>query len=492
MTAGFERMHRHAAVPLLLTGIFLGSRLVFYLAGVRFDMTPLTGQIKMFQLLDLHQLQHNLVQSIWYLQSQPPLFNLVSGLLLKLPTVAIRPTLVVASLVLGLGLVLTSYYLALELHVPRRVSFVLAVVVVLDPANVLYGNWYFYSFPTAVALTFAALCLARHVRTGSLPSGLGFFGSLMSVVLLNSTFQWFWLVIAAAPLVIVLRRRRRSWQAMLAMAAVPLLLVSLWYVKNAVLFHTYSTSSWAGMNLSKVARGLAPPDQLAKLIAEKRVSPVSRIGPFEPVSAYGPNFDSHPVTGVVVLDQRTKDDGTPNFNNINYIRISNQLLHDDLVYIRAYPGTYAHNVSRAAILFFVPPEQYNFVEPNSRHLSGFLSTFDRYVAWEPRPTAIATNSFAAAQVTFGQVSIGSVITFSIVLLAIPFMVWRRRSDAPWALTLTFIWMSTAYVLALTTLVEYGENERFRYDLGPLPLIAAVAVVVALLKRRPEEPNHPVT
>jgi hypothetical protein len=311
-------------------------------------------------------------------------------------------------------------------------------------------------------------------------------------VLLNSTFQWFWLVIVAAPLVIVWRRRHRRWQAMIAVAVVPLLLVSFWYVKNAVLFQTYSTSSWFGMNLSKVARGLAPPDQLARLIAEKRVSPVSRIGPFEPVSAYGPNFDSHPVTGVVVLDQRTKGDGTPNFNNINYIRISNQLLHDDLVYIRAYPGTYAHNVSRAAILFFVPPEQYNFVEPNSRHLSGFLSTFDRYVAWEPRPTAIATNSFAAAQVTFGQVSIGSVITFSIVLLAIPFMVWRRRSDAPWALTLTFIWMSTAYVLALTTLVEYGENERFRYDLGPLPLIAAVAVVVALLKRRPVEPKDPAT
>jgi hypothetical protein len=53
-------------------------------------------------------------------------------------------------------------------------------------------------------------------------------------------------------------------------------------------------------------------------------------------------------------------------------------------------------------------------------------------------------------------------------------------------------MSTAYVLALTTLVEYGENERFRYDLGPLPLIAAVAVVVALLKRRPVEPKDPAT
>jgi len=111
-----------------------------------------------------------------------------------------------------------------------------------------------------------------------------------------------------------------------------------------------------------------------------------------------------------------------------------------------------------------------------------VRAFDLLVDRQPRSTSITTNGYDAIGVTFGQVSMGAVITFAITMLATPLVVWRRRRDAPFALVLTFIWISTLYVFVATTLVEFGENQRFRYDLGPLPLVAAVAVVVALITR----------
>jgi hypothetical protein len=473
-------LHRHPGyrAPLAITGLFVISRIAFLLAGVRFDMTALTGQFHVFQLLDLDQLHHNLVQSIWYLHSQPPIFNLFSGLVLQLPGGAIRPLLIVVSLALGLGLALSSYYLCLELCIPSAVSLVVAAVVVLDPANVLYGNWYFYSFPTAALMTFCALCLAHFVRTRLSGWGVGFFACLMAVVLLNSTFQWFWLLAAGGPVVVVLRQR---WRQFLAIAVVPLLLVSVWYIKNADLFQTYTTSSWFGMNFASTTTAWATPSQIRQLIAKHELTPIAGVAAFLPLSAYGRTATTHRATGVAALDQPTKGDGSPNFNNINYIGISNQFLHNDLAFLKAHPGNYTHAVKRGATLFFVPSDQYFYLGPNSRHISSYVRAFDLLVDWQPRSTTITTNGYDV-DVTFEQVSISALITFAVAIVATPFVVWRRRRDAPFALVMAFMWVSIVYVFAATTLVQFGENQRFKYDLGPLPLVAAVAVVTALVTR----------
>ncbi len=466
--------------PLLLTGLFVASRLAFYLIGVRVDDSALTGRATYIQMLDLTALHHHLAQSIWYLQSQPPYFNLASGLLLKLPPGLVQPTTTLVSLTLGLCLVLSSYFLSLELRVPQKLAFAMAAVVVLDPANLLYGSWYFYSFPTAVVMTFGVLSLARYVRTHSWLWGLSFFAALSSVVLLNSTFQWFWLAAVAAPLVIA---SRQHWRSVLVVAAVPVLLVSVWYVKNAVVFHTDTTSSWLGMNLAKITTQFAPRDQLARLIADKKLTPLVGIDTFSPLSAYGRSLTSHPPTGVLVLDRRDKANGSPNFNNINYIEISSRYLHNDIAYIEARPGAYASNVGRAMVFFFVPSEQYYLLGRNAGRISSYVRAFDLVIDWQLRPTDSATNPFAGVDVSLGQLSISTLLTFGIVAVLGPVIIWRRRRDRTLWVPLTSIWISTVYVFILTSAVDIGENQRFRYDLGPVPLIGAVAVIVSLVRER---------
>ena len=79
-------------------------------------------------------------------------------------------------------------------------------------------------------------------------------------------------------------------------------------------------------------------------------------------------------------------------------------------------------------------------------------------------------------------SILAVLTFAILCLGGPLAMWRRRGDPAWTATLFFIWTSSIYIFVVTSLAELGENMRFRYELGPLPLIGAVAVVLTFVPR----------
>ena len=485
---------------IVLVAVFIASRIVFYAVGLRFDARALKGQVDYLQLLDLRQLKHHLIESIWYLHSQPPLFNFATGLLLHLPPSAVEPAAIAVGMALGLVMVLSCYYLCLELHLPQWLALMVGVLVIFDPADVLYQNWYFYSFPTAVTITFAALCIARYVRTRSLSWGVGYFASLMAVVLMNSTFQWIWFVVAIAPVAVVLRYR---WRSVLVAAVVPVLVVGGLYVKNAIVFGTSTTSSWFGMNLANVTLAHASPQQIRKLLAEKGTSPIGDKLAFQALGVYARDYRPHAATGVTVLDQRLKSDGLPNLNNVDYIAISSEYTRDDLRYIEDDPTSYAHDVAQGAELFFRPQEQYFFLWPGAQRLSGYVRPYDVLIDWQPHAPNYASIQVPAGRTTivwplgkvtaasWDQMSLSAVAIYALVLLVSPFVVWRRRNRSSYAAALAFIWISSAYVFVVANVSDLGENMRFRYDLGPLPLVAAAAVVVALVRRGRGKRHTPI-
>lgn len=70
------------ALPwLVVVCAFVLCRWAYYRAGVRFNSDPV---YYFAQLLDPYLLSHRLLESILYLHAQPPLFNLLTGLALKL------------------------------------------------------------------------------------------------------------------------------------------------------------------------------------------------------------------------------------------------------------------------------------------------------------------------------------------------------------------------------------------------------------------------
>ncbi len=136
-----------------LVAVFALSRVAAAAAGVRFDAGPLRAG---FQVLEISQLRDDLVGSLANLHSQPPLFNLFIGVVLRAPEALEEPLLRIVYLAMGVALSLAMYTVLVRLGVRSAVAAGLALVVALSPASILFENW-------------APLRLPRH--RGRVPGG---------------------------------------------------------------------------------------------------------------------------------------------------------------------------------------------------------------------------------------------------------------------------------------------------------------------------------
>ena len=482
-------------VPLaVLTVAFALSRVAFYLAGIRFDGSVLDGTktTDMYQLVDVHLLRGQLLTSVWHLESQPPLFNLFSGLILKLPHRLQLPAETASFLVLGLVLVLATFLLLEELGVPRWIAVAATVVlVVVAPSFVLFENWLNYAYPTAALLTLSVLLLLRYLRRRRWGYGLAFFAAVSAVVLLNSTYQIEWLVVVVALAVVV---AWRHWRHVMMVAAIPVLVVGAWYVKDAAMFGTTSTSSWLGMNLARDVLYKAPPSQITALERAGTLTPLASLPPFQGPGTYVPRFVKPGHTGTPALDQLYKDDGSPNFNNPLYASLSSQYLRDDLAFIAAHPGEYATDVNISVRNWFTATDQ-NFTPVANWHLiKGYTQIYDRSVEWQPRiaPAVAFVAFFGHKPPALGTLSYQAVLMYGLTLIGLPVIAWRRRrDDAALAGTLAFLWFTVGYAFVVTSLIEVGENERFRFELGTLPVVGGIVVLVTLCRALSAKARAPV-
>ncbi len=474
---------RPGIAVVVLVGAYALSRIGAAVAGVRYDAsvirgTPLTD---MWQLLDVRLLQHHLLASVWHLNMQPPLFNLYCGVLLKLPPGMRAPVEVACALALGLTLVLGAYALQVELKVPRRVALAVTLVtVVASPAYLLYENWLNYAYATAAFGTFGAWCLIRFLRTRRPWFGVGFFGSYAAMVLLDSTYQLEWFLLTGAIVAVVLRRQ---WRTVVLAAAVPLVLVTTWAVKDYVQFGTTTTSSWLGMNLARSVLYRAPSDQIAALQRQGRMNAVASIPPFAGPGVYAPTYVRAVPNPIAAVGALHKANGSTNFNNPLYVTVSSLYLQDDLAWIRAHPRAYADDVVNSVGVWMVGTDQ-NFTDSvNWPSVAPYSRFYDRAVEWQPvQDPAPGFVVFARGWHRPAWLSWQAILVYALAGAGVPVLAWRRRrSDTALAGTLLVLWCTTAYAFATGSLIEIGENERFRAELGPVPTVLAVVVVTAAVR-----------
>lgn len=492
MTPQLQRIQGRAvgssttARPLLILAlVFVASRVVFHAIGVTFDLSPIDGPpvADPWQLLDLSVLQHHLLSGIWNLDSQPPIFNALCGILLKLPSSWQAPWASLVYAGFGLVLVLSAFQAMVDLAVPRWASFSISLLIIIDPSFILYENWLSYAYLTASALTFSVLCSIRYLRTKRWGWGLGFFSAIAFVALLDSTYQWAWVLVVASAVGLAAREPRRK-VAIVAMC--PLILVASWSIHDYVEFGTLSTSSWLGMNLAQTTLQDSSPATIRLLVRDRTLSPLAEIPAFSPVTSYIPRWVGRPHTGVSVLDRVRKSDGTLNYNNLAYVRISSLYLRQDLDYISAEPASYVKTVGKAASLWMLPSDDYPFVSQNRAKIAGFAQMFDRTVLLQPSgDETLQVDAIVHKQgPSPSQVPYGTLLVFLIALAGSPILVLRlRRSDRERAVTLFYVWFTISFAYVVASLTEFAENERMRFQLGALPIIAAATVTTTVLRER---------
>jgi hypothetical protein len=444
--------------------VFLVSRIFYWAVGVRFSTDQLSIAI---QYLDPELLRSHLLESVWHLHIQPPLFNLGLGVVLKAFPSHPGPAFHALYLALGLTEMLCLFALVKGLAGSVKLAWAVAALVSVSPASILYENRLFYDYVVLVLVTVAALLALRLERRPSPGRGAALFGVLGVLVLTRSVYQPLFLLVAVT---VVAGLRVLPVRTTLLAASPALVLVAGLIVHNTAEFGTVSTSSFMGDSFARIAVNPAPLALRRRLVAEGKLDPIVLVRNFSPVATYFRYVGSPAPTGIPALDETTKSTGVPNFNNEVYLRVSDRLVRASVRFALQHPRWYLRGVDLAVQRYLWPPTYpEGIVGSNKSRIRRPEALFDAVLYGStPRANRIGflTALWFAIAVGFGL------------------RVLFRRGD-PHRFEIVFVLFLIVYTSLIGVVADLGENYRFRVPVDPLVFVlVAVAADRALRRSRP--------
>jgi len=252
-----EATAKSPVAGLVIAAAFILSRCVFYQVGGRFISSPINFAM---QYLDPALLQYDLLQSLFYLHSQPPLFNLFLGAVLKASG---NPALTFMLFFQTTGLVtlLCFHGLLRSVRLSPAVAVFITLIFMLNPTVLLYENLLYYTYIESALILIAAFCLLKWCEGQRPRWAVGFWLLLGCLGGVRSVFHpvFFIGLSAALGLLMILKYGQRKnalifcSASLLAIAPLGLLMA-----KNHALYGFWGSSSWDGMNLWTKVSGYGP------------------------------------------------------------------------------------------------------------------------------------------------------------------------------------------------------------------------------------------
>lgn len=468
----------------------LTLNLTLHLQGLEFNLDPLHHY---YQFLDPAWLQDNLLASLLYQHSQPPLFNFFIGLSLK----GFGETPLVFEIFFQILALLTIWGMFLTLRL-LKVNLLLSCLLVLGlifyPAFIYFQHYLFYPLPVITLLVLALYLLVRGELDKDRRYLYVFFMALATLSLLRSTYNPLY-VIAVLILLVVLRWSSRRT---LLVASLPALaILGILVAKNVLLFDQLSTSSWLGMNLAKSSVQALTDVQKRSLVEAGLVSDVVLVPPFQDIYEYPAGIWQAAVEscqGPPALCEPFKRSGDPNFNYAGYLPISSAYLRAGLYAIRHYPLQYLQSARQALRLYFTPAHRTVGVgEAEFDLLRPWADPIDNFLCEK------IADQYGANRCTPFAVGVVTLVSFAVVLCILPLN--RPEPGIPGSnlrcLATCFIVLTVLYNFLLGVLVDVGENNRFRFEIDPLLLILLGIVLQGVIdlvqsRRRARENNQSST
>ena len=472
-------------VLVLMVGVFGLVHLGYYLAGVRFDVVPL---VRFFQFLDPELLRHRLAESLFYLHSQPPLFNLFLGIVLKLfpghEAIAFHTTY----LALGLVLYLALFTLMRRLGISRIVALALSTWFIVSPSFVLYEHWLFYTLPLAVVLTLSVLLFHQVLEARTAWAALGFFTSLFLLSGIHSMFHLAYCLVAMGAVLVLCRGQRRM---ILLTAAFPLLLIASLPTKNLVLFGEFATSSWAGMNLSGPTLRAVPIEERERLVAAGKLSRLALIPRFARLTSYPQEYVRvRGFEGIPALRQVRKSTGFGNYNHLAYVAISRQYLKDDLHVLLHYPKYALAGWLNAWLHYFRSTSDYGFFYGNLAKIVPVNVLYDYLFYGKVPRCRVQLDDLPIHYAPYRESRLYVFLLIGLpLLLVLGFRTALRERrtglslDRDQRMLLLYLCLNVAFVAVVGNILEVGENQRFRFATDPLDVVLLGLLVEQLRRRR---------
>jgi hypothetical protein len=468
----------------LLAMAFAGSRLGYYLFGVRFDARPV---LHYYQFVDPELLKHRLFESLFYLHIQPPGWNLYTGAVLKFFPTSYPAVFHIIYLLLGLGICWSIYYLMRTCGVNRWLAFTLATWFIVSPGVVLFENYLLYEYLEASLLLAAAVALVHFARESRPIWAMLFFATLFGLVLVRNIFHLVYFVAILAALVFLFPRHRRT---VLLCGILPLLAILGLYAKNRVFFGSFSGSTWMGMNIDTITAHQLTGDEASSLVSKGVISPVSLLDLGSPIALYRPYIQMPTRSGVPVLDECVTSTGSTNFNCLAFLQVQRIYTRDGFRLLRNYPVVYLRSVEIAWFSYFLPAGDFPFFDLNRPKIHAIdrlwnVVFFGQFKEASDRKELrqLAARGAGASLVLYTGV---------FLLIGLPALwLWsafylvngvrRKILDAPTAILVGFLLLNIAYVTAIANFLSSFENNRYRF---PLDAFYLVLLGVALTKVPP--------
>ncbi|HTJ52353.1 MAG TPA: hypothetical protein VL443_22985 [Cyclobacteriaceae bacterium] len=429
---------------LLITIGFIISRILFYIAGISFYGNFLK---RLWQSIDFELLKTDLFQSLYYSHAQPPLFNFLTGVVVK-----VFPEhygFVFHVLFVGITWLTTLilYVTLRKLDLPSWLCLLVSFYYCICPSVVLYENLPSYTSVVVLIITISVFCFITFLQQGQSIYWLLFwiFMSLLSMT--RSSYHLVWLLALLILMIIFLKHKRVLSFKRVVLALFPVFMVLTWYVKNFILFGVFTASSWMGMNMARIM----PPE-----------TTLGTVGPFKSLKEYPDIKPNQSYAHVTLLHEEVKQKtGYINFYHIDYITVSEQFKKEVLTEIKNKPTLYFKRVMGAFKIYFCPSTHGPFLDKNYRHIKTYASIinadFSGYQKF--RKDFFPTRDAIPA-------------VFSYMLLFC-FMIYGfkrklfKENDRVLILFLVFIVVSS---MMISNILEYGENNRFRFEMITVILI----------------------
>jgi hypothetical protein len=353
----------------------------------------------------------------------------------------------------------------------------------ISPPVILFENWLFYTYPTALMLLVSGIFLYLYFAHRTWPYLLLFFIVLGAIVVMRSLFTTLWFLIVLTGVVL---HERKNARIIIACALLPLLVIACLHMKNYLIFKQPALSSWFGMNLIKMTTTV-PREKINMHIERGQIPAIARVQPFSSPDTYSGFAFFDTTTGIPVLDTRYKSTGFPNYNHIGYVSASRQYLDAAQFLIRSYPEHYGLSVIKATYAYLRPTcDSIVFRGNNRARLSGWINVYQEYLLgdvlkhlWQ----TTYTNQFGQQRMVhlnFLYLFLPVLYVWSLIVAIKPSVV---RADKAVTIFSQYVAFNIVYVTIIGNLIDVSENMRFRFLLVPFTYVLLALLLNTLIKRR---------
>jgi hypothetical protein len=418
--------------------LFIFSRIIYYLLGIRFDAASIEWG---YQLLDPFYLKTDLLRSIWYMHMQPPLYNLFLGVILKFFPDHFSQILHLLFVFCGLSIILLMSDMMKMLGVSPKWKWGILLYFIFAPTAVLYEHMLFYSYPVVFFLTMAFWGFIKFTHHNKSLGLAVFYTMLGAVVLTMSMFHLFFLMALIFIPVLILKTNQR---VIIRSAFIPFIFCFCWYFKNLLVFGSFSSSGFLGMNMARVAYPYS--------------TSIGEVGIFQPIKNYGHLvLPDERYRDIAVLHENYKKNGNLSFNHIGYLQVSKQFSEQSMRVIQHEPSRYFHEVRNAFEIYFYPSSVYEFFGTNFIQISDFVYACSLF---KDRKHALML-----ALIYFIVFSLLCYLTVKAYSVKSKMQVDKRSLFVIWIFAFVI-----GYIMFTGNFLERGENHRFRFSSTPLALM----------------------